>query len=88
MRVIGASRADDRARGADNAQTHADAAAAVGISPGRWRAGRAGRAAGTVPAGSADAEIDQLSQEKARLEEQELAEASAQRQFPAECLAP
>ena len=37
MRVIGASRADDRARGADNAQTHADAAAAVGISPGpRW----------------------------------------------------
>jgi len=87
MRVIGASRADDCARGADNAQTHADAAA-VGISPGRWRAGRAGRAAGTVPAGSADAEIDQLSQEEARLEEQELAEASTQRQLPAGCLAP
>jgi len=36
MRVIGASRADDCARGAHNAQTHPDAAAAVGISPGRW----------------------------------------------------
>jgi len=35
-----------------------------------------------------DAEIDRLSQEKARLEEQELAEASARRQLPAGCLAP
>jgi len=51
-------------------------------------AGAPAQPRGRVPAGSADAEIDRLSQEKARLEEQELAEASAQRHFPAGCLAP
>jgi hypothetical protein len=58
--------------------THADAASAGALAqPG-----------GRCRPDPRDAEIDRLSQEKAQLEEQELAEASARRQLPAGCLAP
>ena len=80
MQVIGARRADNCAAVRTKfgqGSTHADAASAGALAQPRGR----------VPAGSADAEIDQLSQEEARLEEQELAEASARRQLPAGCLA-